>query len=266
MGIGATGRMHELTPHSKVIALLGLAAFAASLAGCGGHTNATSTATASSAVTPAPSVAPSLAPGGAPTAAPTIDTEVVTIPTLAKVQADVASSGLTQLDKNRFAAFIDDHQDRANAYVDKTVREVINLQISYEVALRLAAQADADDKLHKAMLAKLIASTVTLVSEDDRKVVLHFAFQNLSDKEIKKLELGLEFDDAKTNARIAMSEVHLTRNIPAHGRIAFDYPMRYYRFSEDAGPLMAAKGKPKTLVAQVKEIKYADGTDAGFDD
>jgi hypothetical protein len=42
--------------------------------------------------------------------------------------------------------------------------------------------------------------------------------------------------------------------------------MRYYRFGEDAGPLMAAKGKLKTILAQVKEIKYADGSDAGFDD
>lgn len=237
---------------------MGLAALAASLAGCGGHTGSSSSASSTTTTTTATAV-PSVAPGA-------IDTEVVTIPTLAKVQADVAASDLTTLDKNRFAAFIDDHQDHTNAYTDKTVREVINLQISYEVALRLAAQAEADDRLHKAMLAKLITPTVTLVSEDDRKIVLHFEFQNLSAKEIKKLELGLEFDDAKSNARIAMSEVHVTRNIAGHGRIAFDYPMRYYRFSEDAGPLMAAKGKPKTIVAQVKEIKYADGSDAGFDD
>jgi len=239
---------------------MGLAALAASLSGCGGHTSSTSTstATASIAVTPVPS--------GLPAAATAIDTEVVTVPTLAKVQADVAASGLTQLDKNRFAAFIDDHRDHTNAYADKTVREVINLQISYEVALRLAAQARADDVLHKAEVAKLITSTVSVISEDDRKIVLHIDLQNLSDKQIKTLELGLEFDDAKSNARIATAEVRITRNIAGKGRIAFDYPMRYYRFSEDAGPLMAAKGKPKKLVAQITEIKYADGTDAGFDD
>jgi len=252
-----------LTNQTKVTAFMGLAALAASLAGCGGHTNSAS-ATASSAVTPAPSAAP--AETGMPATATTIDTEVVTIPTLAKVQADVAASGLTQLDKNRFAAFIDDHQEHTNAYTDKTVREVINLQISYEVALRLAAQAHADDMMHKAEIAKLITPTITLISEDDRKIVLHVDLKNLSDKQIKTLELGLEFDDAKTNARIAMAEVHITRNIAGKGRIAFDYPMRYYRFSEDAGPLMASKGKPKTLVAQITEIKYADGTDAGFDD
>ena len=257
-----------MTIHSKVTAFMGLAALAASLAGCGGHTNGSSSsnATASSAVTPAPSVAPAEAASGEPAAASAIDAEVVTLPTLAKVRTDVAASGLTQLDKNRFQAFIDDHAEHTNAYVDKTVREVINLQISYEVALRLAAQAHADDMLHKAEIAKLVAPTITLVSEDARKIVLHFDFRNLSDKEIKKMELGLEFDDAKTNARIAMAEVHITRNIPGHGHIAYDYPMRYYRFSEDAGPLMASQGKPKKLDAQVTEINYADGTDAGFDD
>jgi hypothetical protein len=229
---------------------MGLAALAASLAGCGGRA-----ASSSSAATAVASVAP-----GA------IDAEVVTVPTLAKVQADVAASDLSTLDKNRFAAFVGDHQDRTDAYEGKTVREVIDLQISYEVGLRMAAQANADDRRHKAMLAKLIAPAVALVSEDDRKIVLHFAFRNLSAKEIKKLDLGLELHDAKTGARIAMSEVHVTRDIAGHGTVAFDYPMRYYRFGEDAGPLMAAKGKPKTIVAQVKEIKYADGSDAGFDD
>jgi len=238
-----------LTVRTKVTALMGLAALAASLAGCG-HTTTTTTTTTAVA---------SVAPGA-------IDAEVVTVPTLAKVQADVAASDLTTLDKNRFAAFIDDHQDGTNAYAGKSVREVINLQISYEVGLRMTAQADAEDKRHKAMLAKLIAPTVSLISEDDRKIGLHLAFRNLSAKEIKKLELGLELDDAKTGARIALSEVHVTRNIAGHATVAFDYPMRYYRFGEDAGPLMAAKGKPKTILAQVKEITYADGTDAGFDD
>lgn len=236
---------------SKTTAILGLAALAASLSGCGGHSS--STTSTSSAVTQAPSASP-------------VDATVVTTPTLAKVQADVAASSLPTLDKNRFAAFIDDHQQVTNAYENKTVRDVINLQFSYEVALRLAAQARADDTMHKAELAKLITSTVTLASEGDRSLVLHVDLRNLTGKEVKNLEIGLEFDDAKTGRRIGQAEVQLRRNIVAHGRIAFDYPMRYVRFSEDAGPMMASKGKAKKLDAQVTEIKYADGTDAGFDD
>ncbi len=234
---------------SKATAILGLAALAASLVGCGGHS--TTTTSTSSAVTQAPSDASAI---------------VVTIPTLAKVQAEIAASSLSTLDKNRFAAFIDDHQHVTNAYENKTVREVINLQISYEVALRLAAQARADDTMHKAEIAKLITSKITLASEADRSLVLHMDLQNLTAKQVKNLEIGLEFDDAKTGARVGQAEVQLRRNIAAHGRISFDYPMRYIRFSEDAGPMMASKGKAKKLDAQVTEIKYADGTDAGFDD
>ncbi len=240
-------KLLKLTYRAKTTAILGLAALAASLIGCGGHSGSTT----STSVTQAPSDASAI---------------VVTTPTLAKVQADVAASSLSALDKNRFAAFIDDHRQIPNAYENKTVREVINLQISYEVALRLAAQARADDTMHKAEIAKLIASKITLASEGDRSLVLHMDLQNLTAKQVKNLEIGLEFDDAKTGTRIGQAEVQLRRNIAPHGRIAFDYPMRYIRFSDDAGPMMASKGKAKKLDAQVTEIKYTDGTDAGFDD
>jgi hypothetical protein len=241
--------MFKLTLRRHGLALVGLAAFAASLAGCGHSTATTAT---SSAVTQAPS---------------TINTEVVTVATLDKVGADVAASGLAQLDKNRFAAFISDHQGRTqSAYLGKTVRDVINLQISYEVALGLAAQARADDKMHKTELAKLVTSTIVLAQERDRSIVLHMDFVNHSTKEIKKLEIGLEFDDKATGKRIGLAELQLTRNIPGGGHIGFDFPMGYYRFSEDAGPMLASKGKAKKLDAEVTEIKYADGTDAGYDD
>ncbi len=246
---------------SKTIAILGLAALAASLSGCGGHSS--STASTSSAVTQSPSASPAVT--GSRTVA-AIEKTLVTAPTLAKVQADVAASTLAPLDKNRFAAFIDDHEQIANAYENKTVRDVINLQIAYEVGLRMAAQAHADDTRHKDELAKLITSKITLVNERERSIVLHIDLQNLTAKQVKTIEIGLEFDNAKGGARVGLSEIRLTRNIAPNGRIAFDYPMRYVRFGEDAGPMMASKGAAKTLTAQVTEIKYADGTDAGFDD
>jgi len=245
----------QLTIRTKTVTLVGLVAIAAGLIGCGG---ARSTAAAS------PSPAP--ASSASSPAASSVEAEIVTTANAATVGADVAASTLPSLDKNRFAAFLDDHQTITNAYDGKTVREVINLQISYEVALQLAEQARRDDLLHKQEIAKLIASDVTIVQERPHSIVLHMDLQNLTAKPIKTLEIGLTFVGAKDAKEIGLAEVHLVRNIAGKGRISFDYPMRWVRFGSDTGPMMAAIGQPKKLVGQVTEIKYADGTDAGFDD
>lgn len=277
MGIGAAKRMYQLTKRNQVTGLMGLVALAAGLFGCGTHTSSNTTttttaATASSEVTQAPSAAPGVvasgipAASGVPASASSIDGTIVHDADLAAVTAAVNASGLLQLDKNRFAAFLDDHAGHPNAYEGKTVREVINLQISYEVGLRLAAQARADDEKHRAEIAGLITPKIALAQERERSLVLHLDLLNLTAKPIKSIELSLEFDNPKTGARIGITEVALVRNIPGKGRIAFDYPMRYLRFGEDTGAMVAARGTPKKLIAQVTEIKYADGSDAGFDD
>lgn len=246
--------LFELNPTTKSVVLVGLVAIATGLAGCSGGKNA-------GAASPAPTTTSAIATGTA-----SIDGEVVTTATAAKVKADVAASALPPIDKNRFAAFIDDHAALPNAYDGKTVRQVINLQISYEVALQLAEQARRDDLLHQREIAKLITSHVTIVREQPHSITLHIDLQNLTAKTIRNLEIGMEFRAKKDGRSIGLVEIHLVRTIPGKARIAFDYPMRWVRFGADTGPMMAAIGVPKTLSAQVTEIKYADGTDAGFDD
>lgn len=114
-------------------------------------------------------------------------------------------------------------------------------------------------------MAKLIDATVSQTRDVDRTISLFIRLQNRSSKAIKSLDAGLEIHDA-SGARVGMSEIHLSRAIRAHASSAFWYPMRYLRFGEDAGTMRMAAGKPKTVEMDVTEIKYADGSDAGYDD
>ncbi len=246
--------VHQLTIRSKVATLVGVTAIAVALSGCGGGKSATTT-TASAAPTTVASIAPGM-----------INSEIVHAGSEAKAVADVRASDLTPLDKNRFEAFITDHPKIPGAYDTKTVREVINLQISYEVGLGLAEQSRQDDIKHTNEIAKLITSKLTIIRELPHRIDLHFDIQNLTAKPIKNLEFGLRFVSAKDGTEIGLAEVHITRNLAGHGKLSFDYPMSWVRFGSDTGTMMAAIGVPKKAFGQVTEIKYADGTDAGFDD
>lgn len=136
---------------------------------------------------------------------------------------------------------------------------------AYEVGQRLAAQDRARTAEHRAQIARLISAAAPSIREADRTISLYVRLQNLSAKRIRSVEAGLEVHDAR-GSRIGLTEIAIDKPIVAHGTVAFWYPLRYLRFGEDAGTMRLAAGKPKSVRVDVTEIKYADGTDAGYDD
>ena len=136
---------------------------------------------------------------------------------------------------------------------------------AYAVGQRLAAQDREQQAEHRAQMARLISSTVTKTRDADRTISLLVRLQNKSAKAIKSLDAGLEVHNA-SGKRIGLAEITIAREIAPHSNATFWYPMRYVRFGEDTGTMRLAAGKPKTVQMDVTEIKYADGSDAGYDD
>jgi hypothetical protein len=114
-------------------------------------------------------------------------------------------------------------------------------------------------------MARLISVTVSRTRDTDRTISLLLTLRNRSAKTIRSLDAGLEVHDT-SGRRIGLTELRLSKPIPSHGTVTFWYSLRYLRFDEDAGTMRLAAGKPKTARVDVTEIKYADGTDAGYDD
>jgi hypothetical protein len=140
-----------------------------------------------------------------------------------------------------------------------------NARMAYEVGRRLAAQDRAQTAEHRAEMARLIRASISTAQDADRTISLHVRLHNLSAKTIRSLDTGLEVR-ATDGRRIGLAEIGIEKTIPPHATLAFWYPMRYVRFGEDAGTMRLAAGKPKTIRMDVTEIKYSDGTDAGYDD
>lgn len=136
---------------------------------------------------------------------------------------------------------------------------------AYAVGQRLAAQDREQRVEHREEMARLIDSTITKTRDEDRTISLFVRLQNKSAKPIESLDAGLEVHDA-AGTRIGLAEISVARPIGPHASAAFWYPMRYVRFGEDTGTMRLAAGKPKTVQMDVTEIKYADGSDAGYDD
>jgi hypothetical protein len=138
-------------------------------------------------------------------------------------------------------------------------------QQAYAVGQRLAAQDRAQQAEHRAEMARLIDARVSRTHEHDRTISLLIELHNKSAKRITSADSGI-FVFVKGGRRIGMAEIHLARSIAPRSRVSFWYPMRYLRFGEDTGEMVLAAGKPKRVTMDVTEIKYADGSDAGYDD
>lgn len=150
----------------------------------------------------------------------------------------------------------------------ETTRPILDrakAQQAYAVGQRLAAQDRARQSEHREEMARLIDARATRFRDADRTISLYVQLHNKSAKSIKSLDSGiLVYDSA--GKRIGMTEVTFAKSILPHTTAAFWYPMRYLRFGEDAGTMRLASGKSKRINLDVTEIKYGDGTDAGYDD
>lgn len=138
-------------------------------------------------------------------------------------------------------------------------------KIAYTIGARLAAQDRAQQAEHREQMSRLLDARVLQTRDEDRTVSFLVQLHNKAARAITSLDSGLFVYDTSGD-RIGMTEFHLAKQIQPHSTIAFWYPMRYVRFSEDAGTMRLAAGKPKRVRMEPTEVKFADGTDAGYDD
>ena len=137
---------------------------------------------------------------------------------------------------------------------------------AYAVGLQLAAQDRAADKAHRAEMARLIDAAVLRTREQDRTLSLLLRLHNKSAKAVRSIGAGLEVRDP-AGKRLGLAEIDdAPVRIAPHATVTAWEPIRYVRFGEDAGTMRLAAGKPKRIDLQIIELKYADGTDAGYDD
>ena len=140
-----------------------------------------------------------------------------------------------------------------------------NAALAQQVGVRLAAKEREETARHKAEISKLIRAELSNVKESDRTISLHVGTINYTAKTIKSLEIGLEVDDASGNA-LGRTELRTAQTIGPKSQTTVVFNRPYTAFGSGAGEVREALGKPKRYLLDVKEIKYADGTDAGYDD
>ena len=194
-----------------------------------------------------------------------VDKTVLSAANLRQARNDVRTSTLPEKDKSAFLAQLDAHEEKPQVLYGKTVRDVINDQKTYDVGLALAAQERRDDTKHRTEMAKLVSVTVLAHRDEDRQIILTLRVHNTSGKTIRRLENGLAVTDP-SGARVGLAEFVAQRTIAPQATVTFDAPLRYLKFGEDAGTMRLAEHKPKRIALEVKEVKFTDGTDAGYDD
>jgi len=209
----------------KLCALLGLAAFAASLGACAQNLP--------------------------------VDRRIVTNENAQTMIRDVDASTLSAEDKRAFRSFIQSNERRQEAYEGKTVREVINAETAFETGKRLELADRASDAARRKAMARLISLDVKRIVDAARGINLTVSATNRTRDAVTGFEAGLEVDDARSHKRLGLAELHVARTVPPGGRVTFAYPMRYVRFGEDTGAMRLAAGTPKTAHLDVFAVNFA---------
>lgn len=137
---------------------------------------------------------------------------------------------------------------------------------AFAVGEKLAAQDRANEAAHRTQMDRLLDISVVRMRDADRETSLLVRIHNKSVKRIRELDAGLEVDAASNGRRLGLAEIHLDREIAGGAFQTFWVPLRYVRFGEDAGTMRLAEGKPKRAQLEATEVRYADGSDAGYDD
>ena len=140
-----------------------------------------------------------------------------------------------------------------------------NAALAQHVGAQLAAKEREETARHRAEIAKLIYVNLSHATETDRTLTLAVHTTNFTPKTINALELGLEVDDAQGNA-LGRCELRSGKTVDAKSQTTIAFAMPYTKFGSGTAAVREALGKPKRYLLDVKEIKYTDGSDAGYDD
>jgi hypothetical protein len=140
-----------------------------------------------------------------------------------------------------------------------------NAALAKQIGAKLAEQEREVASRHRAALSKLIRVELSNVRETDRTMSLHASAINYNDRSINALEIGLEVHDAAGKV-LGRTELRSGKLIGPKSQASIVFNIPYTQFGEGTGPVREALGARKTYLLDVKEIKYTDGTDAGYDD
>jgi hypothetical protein len=134
------------------------------------------------------------------------------------------------------------------------------------VARKLVEQDRIAEAAHRAEISRLIDATALQIRDADRHVLFVLQIKNKTNRAISALDAGLQVNLESNGKRVGLTELHIKRIIAPQRSVTFSVPLRYVRFGEDTASMRLAEGKPKRAQIEVTEIKYADGSDAGYDD
>lgn len=158
------------------------------------------------------------------------------------------------------------HAEAAAAPSSAQVLSAANKAKAFAVGQALAAEDRKAETEHRSEMDRLVDLSVTGIRDEDRQITLFIKIANKSKKAIASLDAGLEIHSATTGRRVGLAEVHISRPIAANTTATFPLTLRYVRFGEDAGTMRLMEGRQKRASLEATEIKYTDGTDAGYDD
>lgn len=181
------------------------------------------------------------------------------------VSAAVRDSKLSEGDKDAFATFLFENAKRPEAFEGKSVREVIVAQRAHDVGVRLEREDRASTLARRAAMSRVIALSVTRVTDAQNSLHLNISVANRSSETITGFDAGLEVDDKRSRRRVGLAELHVERRVPPHSRLSFDYPMRYVRFGEDTGSMRLARGRAKTATLDPMGVRFGSGRGADTD-
>ena len=177
----------------------------------------------------------------------------------------VAASALPASDRGAFARFVAANRKRPEAYDGKTVRQIVNFEISYENGLAAVAAGEARAEANGERLRALLDARVTGSRDADRWISFDVTLRDKSAKAIRHVDLELEIDDATTKRRVGEIELNVDHAVHPHATVAFAVPVRYSSFGSATGTMLAAAHHRKTFDVRPDHIVYADGSDVGIE-
>ncbi|MFN2448408.1 MAG: hypothetical protein ABR508_01255 [Candidatus Baltobacteraceae bacterium] len=134
-----------------------------------------------------------------------------------------------------------------------------------QVGHHLEAQDRANAARHAAQMAAVIGARVLQIKDVDTGVAFLISVHNKTAKTIRSLGEGYEVRAG--SKRIGLLEVDEARaKVRPHATVRFWQKEPYTRFGDEAGDMRQAQDRHKTATVKIIEVKYSDGSDAGYDD
>jgi hypothetical protein len=207
---------------------------------------------------------------GAAACAPPRDvaSTVVTVTNRPSILVEVADSSLSDEQKRAFGkAFARAAAGGRDDVTGRTVHDLIIDQERRDVAAALVAKDAESLDSHATEIAKYVEAEVTDVTPPHATAEhLRFTVRNVGPKAIRRLEVGIEIA-TRDEHRLGLAEFDTDEPVAPHASrtIAVDVP--FSRFAaEGTWRLIEATGTAKRVATRVKEVRFADGTDVGYDD